>query len=299
MIVENNTVTPSKQEGKFVKLKDGRRLYYHEFGAPHGKPVLYCHGHPGSHLDLGMFDEALFARFGLRMISPDRPGIGQSDFLPGRRITDWPVDAAKLMDALDIPQFAVMGLSAGGPFAAVKAFQMPERVNRLVLVSSVGFFDIPAATQGMGPGLMYFRLARYAPWLVRLQLRLMSAGVNSDPSKVAEQVNLSLPPADLKAMSEPGVLEGFMATLRQFLRQGNRGPAWEAGLYMRPWGFPIDKIRVPAYLWHGEADRNAPVAMGRDLAARIPGCVASFKPGEGHFSLAKNHIPEILSVLAA
>jgi pimeloyl-ACP methyl ester carboxylesterase len=54
---------------------------------------------------------------------------------------------------------------------------------------------------------------------------------------------------------------------------------------------------MPVHLWHGEADRNAPVAMGRFVAKSIPGCVTHFYPDEGHLSLFKHHFEEVLRVL--
>jgi pimeloyl-ACP methyl ester carboxylesterase len=283
---------------QIVRLSTGRRLAYSESGDPQGKPVLYSHGHPGSRLDAHMFDQTLLHASGIRLISPDRPGIGQSDPLPVRRITDWPADVNELADSLGIGQFAVLGVSAGGPFAAAVAHALPERVSRLVLVSSLGRFDIPGASSGMGPGLLYFRMGRYLPWLLKLQLRLMAAGLKSNPAQVVRQMKKSLPPADRKAMEQPGMEEVFLSTLREFLRPGPAGPAWEAGLFMRPWGFDPGEIQAECFLWHGEEDCNAPVAMGRDLARRLPRSQACIVPSEGHFSLPVNHAREILAALA-
>ena len=66
---------------------------------------------------------------GVRLISPDRPGMGRSTYQPGRRLLDWPADVAHLTEALGIEQFAVMGWSAGGPYAAVCAAKMGGRVT--------------------------------------------------------------------------------------------------------------------------------------------------------------------------
>ena len=55
---------------------------------------------------------------------------------------------------------------------------------------------------------------------------------------------------------------------------------------------------MPVYLWQGEADANVPPAMGRYLAAKIPGCRATFYPGEGHL-MAIDRMPEILATLLA
>jgi pimeloyl-ACP methyl ester carboxylesterase len=292
-------LSEANYEVSTVTLRDGRRLAYAEFGLPAGKPALLCHGHPGSRLDAGIIGDDAFRQHGLRVIAPDRPGIGQSDFQPGRRIVDWPADVSELAEALGIQQLGVIGLSCGGPYAAATAHALPDRVTRLALVSSVGRFDIPEATRGMGAGLMYFRLARFTPWLSRRMVRMMANGMKSDPQEMIARVKAGLPPADVTIMEDPQARGAFLASLEEFFSPNPAGLAWEASLIMRPWGFNVGEIHVPTHLWHGEEDRNAPVAMGRDLAQRIPGCAATFFPGEGHFSLMVNHTNEILEALAA
>jgi len=81
-------------------LPDGRRLAYAEFGRPDGVPVLYFHGAPASRLEPLLIGDAVLSRAGLRVICPDRPGMGGSDFQPGRGFTEWPVDVLVLADAL-------------------------------------------------------------------------------------------------------------------------------------------------------------------------------------------------------
>jgi len=44
----------------------------------------------------------------------------------------------------------------------------------------------------------------------------------------------------------------------------------------------MEEIKVPVFLWHGEADAIVPVGMGRYLAEHIPHCRARFIPGAGH-----------------
>lgn len=63
-----------------IYLPDGRRLAYAEFGKPDGYPVLYFHGSPASRPEPMLIGDEAFSKFGLRVIGPDRPGMGQSDF---------------------------------------------------------------------------------------------------------------------------------------------------------------------------------------------------------------------------
>jgi len=281
-----------------ILLTDGRRLGYTEYGVPGGRPVFYFHGCPGSSLDLLMMDLSQLERYNLRIIAVDRPGMGQSTFQPGRTFLDCPADVAALADRLSIDRFAVFGISGGGPYAIACASRLPERVTRLVLVSSVGPFDAPNATVGMGAGKLFFTLARWAPWLVNLQFAAAKAGLQKDPQVFLRQATQSFSPPDQAAFADEGVRSGFAQTMRHALLQGARGITWDAGLVGQAWGFDLGKIRVPAVLFHGEADTNAPVAMGRYLAKTIPTTKAFFLPGEGHFSIISNQTDKILASLA-
>jgi pimeloyl-ACP methyl ester carboxylesterase len=291
MINATNEITESS-----VKMPDGRTLSYAEFGDPHGRPLIYCHGNPGSRLDCLLFDQEEFLRHHVRVISLDRPGVGGSDFQPRRKLTDWPADVCALADALGLGRFAVLGYSAGGPYAAVCAALIPQRLTAAGIASGVAPLSVPGVTRGMGPGKYFFRAAGVHPWLGEVFLNLMKSGMSS-PKGGATPEMPGMPPADQTAMSRPGVGEAFLRSFQAASAPGMRGVAWDAALLARPWGFRVADIGMPVSLWHGEADRNTPLAMARYMAETIPNCRAKFFPGEGHFSLGVNHLGEILAGL--
>ena len=66
-------------EDRFLDLPDGRRLGYTEFGDPLGIPLFAFHGTPGSRFMFRLVHEPA-RRLGLRIIAPDRPGFGLSDY---------------------------------------------------------------------------------------------------------------------------------------------------------------------------------------------------------------------------
>ena len=133
-------------ETRFVRLRDGRNLAYSEWGPAEGVPVFGFHGTPNSRLVHLGADAPRAA--GVRLILPDRPGLGRSDFQPGRTLLDWPRDVAELADALGIDRFAAFGVSGGGPHAASCAAALGDRVTAVGLVSAAGpAYDAPEVAQ--------------------------------------------------------------------------------------------------------------------------------------------------------
>ena len=102
---------------RVVRLLDGRSMGYAEFGARDGFPVVNAHGGLACRFDVASA-APVAAACGIRLISPDRPGVGLSDPRPGRTVLDWAQDVAELLDQLDVDRFAVMGWSMGGQYAA-------------------------------------------------------------------------------------------------------------------------------------------------------------------------------------
>jgi pimeloyl-ACP methyl ester carboxylesterase len=66
-------------------MRDGRRLGYVEYGDPAGFAVVNCHGGLACRLDVAAAD-GIAREAAIRLISPDRPGVGLSDPKPGRTV---------------------------------------------------------------------------------------------------------------------------------------------------------------------------------------------------------------------
>jgi pimeloyl-ACP methyl ester carboxylesterase len=63
-----------------IRLRDGRKLSFAEYGDPAGRPVFFFHGFPGSRFD-GEHAGRVSESIGVRLIAPERPGLGLSDYL--------------------------------------------------------------------------------------------------------------------------------------------------------------------------------------------------------------------------
>ncbi len=252
-----------------VRRGDGSVIAVEAAGEQGATPLLFCHGLADSRLSARLFTHAA-RELGLRVVAPDRPGVGGTDPRRLRRLADWAEDAALVLDALRVDSAALLGISAGGPFAAACAARIPGRVRSLARHAPAlgGWFLGRLAT-----------LARRSP---RLFLRLATS---------------ELPGIDRRAIEQPGMRDAFLTGYAEAFRRGSWGVAQDLRVLTRPWGFELGSIEVPTSIHHGDADTTVPPRHARLYAEAIPGAQLHLYPGHGHFSIL-GAAREMLAALA-
>jgi len=275
-----------------MRLKDGRRLGFGEYGHPDGKPVFFFHGTPGSrrmrHPDTGIAEKV-----GARIITIDRPGFGLSDPLPHRTLLDWPKDVVQLADHLKIDVFALIGFSGGGAYAAACAYQCADRIAAISLVSSVGPPETMNPPHSMIlPLQLLFRTARLESpnplFIASPIVHVMKLSFNFWYRRVANQ----LPECDREILLRPDISAVFQESISEAFRQGTLAFRTELRMLARKWDVPLGEIRTPVFLWHGTMD---PLSDGKLLADTFRECRSTLLP-EGHLVLFR-HWKEILEQL--
>ncbi len=285
--------------GQTISLADGRKLFAAAYGPADGQPVLYCHGTPSAHGEWELFgDEAMLARLNLRMIVPDRPGLGGSSFQRGRTLGRWPADAAAVLDAFGIGRFAVLGYSGGGAYAVATALAFADRVTALALVAPV-IHAAPEMVQGLDQqSLQLKELTRTKPWLARIILAVaMGIPARFAPDRIKTQMLKTLPGPDRDVLLEHGLIDRFIGVLADAFRHGAAGPVQDMGLLVSPWDIALRKVPFPVSIWQGEADNfGARPAMARYLAAALGTRDLHLLP-EGHISIFTRNVEAILAGL--
>ncbi len=284
-----------------LTLPDGRKLAYAEFGQPDGYPVLYCHGAPSSRLEPLLIGDDDFSRFGLRIICPDRPGMGLSDFQSHRGFSDWPKDVAFLTETIGLNQFSVLGISGGGVYAAVCAAKIPEKLSKVVIASGAWRIDSEVVRKIGFPMNFMWQLAMYTPIFLPFMLKKLGKMMSQPPKggfeKASKQSNNVMPAVDYAVMTKPGRIASSQRIVREVMRQGGKGSAWDVRLYVREWDFDLDEIQFPLKLFHGEQDRNMPLEVVQRVANDLPSAQLLAYPEEGHVSTFPNHFDEIARAL--
>jgi pimeloyl-ACP methyl ester carboxylesterase len=266
-----------------VRRGDGSVIAVEVIGDPDAAPVLFCHGLADSRLSASWFEETA-RELGLCLVAPDRPGTGGSDPRRLSQLADWADDAALVLDALRIDSAALLGVSAGGPFAAACAATLPGRVRNLLLVSPLG---LPGwSTRGMAPGeRMSLALAGHVPGFGGWFLGRLNVLARHSPRLFFRLTETSLPDVDAGTLGRPDARESFLSNYAEAFRRGSAGVAQDLRVLTRPWGFGLGSISVPTVISHGDADTTVPLQHAELYAAAIPGAQLQILPGHGHFSI--------------
>jgi pimeloyl-ACP methyl ester carboxylesterase len=278
-----------------IEATDGRSLTVYDAGDPDGRPLLFHHGTPSSGAPFDRHVE-LARRQGVRLLSYDRAGYGESTRNARRTVADVVPDVESIADALELERFATWGLSGGGPHALATAAGLPDRVVAVVAAASIAPPDRPELdlTEGMGEGnIVEFGLARQGEEALRPALERDSAGLGElDVSGLIEVMRPFL--SDIDAAALDGELGAYL--LDSFRRSVSRSvDGWvdDDLAFTRPWGFELESIRVPTLVVQGRQDLMVPWAHGEWLAQNLPSAEAWLREDEGHLTLFVNVVPHM------
>lgn len=242
------TSAASPEVGRVIDV-NGVATNYHDEGS--GSPVLLIHGSgPGvsAWANWRLTIPELAKRH--RVIAPDIAGFGYTE-RPEGAVYDseaWLAHLIGLLDALGLEKVSVVGNSFGGALALRLATRYPDRVNRLVLMGSVGvLFPIT-------PGLD--AVWGYEPSVANMRSLLDVFAF--DPKYATDEL------AELRyrASVRPGVQESY-ASMFPAPRQAKVAE-------MSVPETDIAAIRKPTMIVHGRDDRVIPMSNSRRLLDLIP-----------------------------
>lgn len=245
---------------RFVSLPNGMRLAYLEWGNPRGRPVVLIHGYTDNARDWVPLLPFLSPAYRLILIDIRGHGASSKPECCYDRL-DFAYDVKLLMDALHIEQADIVGHSLGSIITQTLAEFWPERVRRVVLISSSG-----SRPQGA-------------------------------PSKTSSFDFL----AEIKKLKEPIDPDSpFMIAWwdsprpvnAEFIRRQRRDAA---GIPLRVWLAVIDqglaaddlqrtlpRLKAPALLLWGEKDPLIEEPRRQSLREALPAATVKVFPGLGH-----------------
>jgi pimeloyl-ACP methyl ester carboxylesterase len=246
-----------------LRLADGRLLAWAEWGDPRGTPVLFLHPSPGSRMLCP--DVRATARRGVRLITVDRPGYGGSDPVADPTLSGFAHDLARLVDHLWLGQFAVVGWSGGGQYAAACAAQLGERVRALALVATPApDAEVPWLTPS---ARVLSRMAEIDPQQALAAAADLKAALAVAPPRAGERRDS---PSDVTTRRRPEVEGALHVMWREGLRRGANGVAADLVAGSRPWAFAPAHVPAPAHLFYGDDDALVGLGHGQWWERTLP-----------------------------
>jgi len=249
----------------------GRRVIYRVAGS--GPPIVLIHGmlNSSSHWR----EVALNLARDYTVVAPDLIGHGASAAPRG----DYSLGAhaasiRDLLAAVGVDRATIVGHSLGGGVAMQFFYQFPQRIERLVLISSGGLgHDVsPMLRTAALPGISGLLSLTLHP---RLLDALWDGGQRLSAREVRAGVYLQAIARALRPLENAGAREAFLQTLRAVIDvHGQRVSATDR-LYLL--------ASLPTMIVWGDRDPLIPVAHGHRAHRAIKGSVLKVYKGVGHF----------------
>ncbi|MBS0367354.1 MAG: alpha/beta hydrolase [Proteobacteria bacterium] len=243
-----------------VPLPNGMRLAYLEWGDPHGRPVVLIHGYTDNARDWVPLVPFLSPAY--RLIIVDIRGHGASS-KPECCYTrlDFAYDVKLLLDALHVKQADIVGHSLGSIITQTLAEFWPERVRRVVLISSTG--GLPRDAPRTPPAMDFVAEIRKLKEPIDPDSPFMIAWWDSPRPVNAEFIRRQR--RDAAAIP----LRVWLAVIEQ-------------GLVDDDLQATLPRLKAPALLLWGEKDPIIEEPKRQTLREALPAATVKVFPGLGH-----------------
>lgn len=310
-----------------ILLPDNRYLAYHEIGVSADKArysLIVPHGFLSSRFTTGTLGikTSMLEEFGVRLISYDLPGFGESDPHPDRNLNSSALDLSHLADSLGVKgKFWVLGYSSASLHAWAALKYIPNKVaGAAMLASLVNPYDSSMTKQEMSRTwenwnrrrrLLFYLARRFPKFLSYFYHQTFLSGKHG---QIQNWLSLTLGKKDKDVVETSAFEEIWHRDVEESVRQGSLKPfVEEAVLQVSDWGFSLMDLQMqrkctrkgifpwlqfmygppecqltgylgPIHIWQGMNDTVVPPSMTDFVARILPSAIVHRLPEEGHFS---------------
>ena len=229
--------------------------------------------------DVGLSEKMLTARIPSTLDMMLKAGINRP-LKVSYKLDDMATDALELMNALNLNQAHVVGVSMGGMIGQVLTAKHSSRVSSLTsIMSSSGDPNLPRASKKVTRALLKRYLGLVKPGLkstIAFQRLIGSPGFPQSDDELNEKVRAAFQ----RSFYPPG----FARHMAAIMASGSRVELLKA-------------IKTPSLVIHGRDDVLVPLACGVDTARQIPNAALKIIDGMGH-NLPESLVPILTDLVA-
>ncbi|KAK8919429.1 hypothetical protein KSP39_PZI022143 [Platanthera zijinensis] len=309
-----------------IHLPDGRAMAYHEQGVSAERArftMISAHSFLSSRLaGIPGIKESLLDEFGVRFVTYDLPGFGESDPHSSRNLNSSAHDMLHLANALGVrDKFWVLGYSGGGMHAWAVVRYIPDRLAGVAMFAPL-MNPYDSSMTNEEKNKLWEKLTTKKKFMFFLAKRLPSllpyfyrqSFLSGMQVQLEKWLSSTLGKKD-KALTEGNIFKEYWErNVAESIRQKDPKPfVEEAVLQVSNWGFRLADLQVrkkhggqnllqwlksiytkadgewtgflgPIHIWQGMDDRVIPPPMTEFTSRMIPGATVHRLLGEGHFS---------------
>ncbi|KAG4996149.1 hypothetical protein JHK85_027588 [Glycine max] len=265
---------------------------------------------------------SLLEEYGIRLVTYDLPGFGESDPHPNRNLNSSAMDVLHLVNAVNVTdKFWLLCHSSGCIHAWASLRYIPEKIaGAAMLAPMINPYDTDMTKEEtkrtwekwLQRRKMMYSLARRFPKLLTFFYRKSFLPEKHD--EIDKLLSFSLGKKDKLMIEEPEFEEFWQRDVEESVRQGNIRPfIEEAVLQVSNWGFDLKELHVQkkcqtrgillwlksmysqadcelagflglTHIWQGLDDRVVPPSVMEYIERVLPEAAIHKLPNEGHFS---------------
>ncbi|XP_073310329.1 uncharacterized protein [Primulina huaijiensis] len=266
--------------------------------------------------------ESLLEEFGVRVISYDLPGFGESDPHTTRNLNSSALDMSQLADSVGVKgKFWVVGYLSGSLHAWAALKYIPDKISGAAMFAPlVNPYEQSMTKEEKSRTwenwtrrrrLLYYLARRFPKALSYFYRQTFLSGKHG---RIDKWLSVSLGKKDKSIAEKLAFEEIWHRNVEESIRQGNTKPfVEEAVLQVSNWGFSLTELQAqrkcqrkgllpwlqfmyglpeceltgfpgPIHIWQGMDDMVVPPSITDYIARVLPNASVHRLPEEGHFS---------------
>ena len=240
-----------------MTLRDGRHFEYLEQGHPNGRPVLHIHSMMNGPRQSDEFARYLVLK-GWRLISPSRPGYGNSDANMKTDIRDLvrstTRDMHELVRHLGLKDLIVIGTIYAQNYVAT----YPDYVRGFLCVNKVPLWEMEDLKHFQPRQRRIIKTSIFTPQIAKFPARLAKILIDTGRENLFIHGLNKNSPADIEAVKDPIVFEVVAEGFRHALKQGVEAFTTDVMAHHTDWSEDASKLTRPVTILSGTENTMNP-----------------------------------------
>jgi DNA-binding CsgD family transcriptional regulator/pimeloyl-ACP methyl ester carboxylesterase len=269
----------STNKDREIKLDDGHRITYCDYGPKDGRPLIVFHSGYGCRLSIPHNYSEICERNNRRIIILDRPGTGKTPYIKGHP-EGWNNRFLNFVDRLEIDDYEVLASIVSAQLAINLSANADQRLRKLILCAPIitnKKTDIQYFTGILSPtSRLVIASKRFATEIYQLWLKSVCLNLRTNYKSMLES---SLGSAELDRFKKDGTFQLLIDVFKEAASADTKGISSELIYSLSPMNLDFKKIATPIEIWYGTEDQRTSLEGLKKITRDLPNCKYNIREG--------------------